>query len=138
MNNRCLALCCVALLLVLFNAAAVLLNLHKRSQIGPTPLADRIQLGQTRAQAVSAVGLSPGDYRTNSSVWYLYCGNPRKCIATHPTWQEVSWKFDRGEVVAFVNEEDVVVLQFGGAGFATRPAPWEYIRDILSWKVPSR
>jgi hypothetical protein len=139
MNNRRLPVCCLALLLVPLNAVVVLLHYSKRSQIDPSPLAGRIQLGHTRAQAVSAVGLSPGDYRTNSSVGYIYCCfDRRKQIAAHPTWQEVSWQFDRGEIILYVNEKDVVVTKVRGGGFAIRRAPWERVRDIMLLKDPFR
>jgi len=138
MNNRRLTVCCLALLLVLLNAVVVLLHYSKRSQIDPSLLADRIQLGHTRAQAVSAVGLSPGDYRTNSSVMYLYGYSPCELLAAHPTWQEVSWQFDRGVIILYVNEMDVVVTKLSGGSFAIRRAPWEHVRDIMLLTDPFR
>jgi hypothetical protein len=97
MSNRCLLVCCLAVLLVL-----------------------------------------PGDYRTDSSVVYLVSGWEFQFMDAHPTLQEVSWKFDRGQVVAYVNEEDVVVAKRGRGSGVTGRTAWEYIRDMLSLKVHPR
>jgi hypothetical protein len=128
MNRRSVlirALAGTALLLL-----SVVSPLCWRSQFNPEPLYDRIECDQTLDKAISEAGFKPGDYRTNATVTYrgVWVGPP------HPRrsqCQAISWQFDRAEVIAYVDDDGVVVDKEMMNGFRGRRMPWDYLTDAV-------
>jgi hypothetical protein len=117
MIHRTAKLGALAIALLLVNALACVIWFCWRSHIDPNTLYERIHLGDTSTQAITRVGFAPDDYRTDSSVVYWELGYERIIIEAHPSWKEISWMFDKGELIAYVNEDGVVVArQVRGSG----------------------
>ena len=121
----------VGLLLILLGAVLARLHIYRRSQIDPLAIYQRIECGQTKDQAIALVGFPQGNYCTKSEVWYIHVHSIGPCPASHPTWQQATWQFDRGEVTAYLNEEGLVVARFCSPAIPDDHRLWDSLQRML-------
>jgi hypothetical protein len=137
MTRRSRKLCVVAGAITLAAGLFFVLgyrNWHAIPRVDPATIYDEIRIGDTPDHVESLFGLPPGDYRAKSEVVYFDFFYYNKHRAHHPAWREMSWQFDKCQVLILLNEDGIIVTKHMRPGVAPRPflqRVWDRVRSAL-------